>query len=102
VESVSTRARILTFGSAGILVIAGALCAAFVSGLIGQLLALVLLSIGLGGAVLLVFLEVGLSEDHARAREAARRESQRRASDREARQRHPARRRLIQTPRRPR
>jgi hypothetical protein len=107
----STRARILSFGSAGILVLAGALCAVFVSGLTGQLLALVLLSIGLGGAVLLVFLEVGLSEDHARAREAARRESERangsehergpRAADRTARPRHPARRRLIQTPRRP-
>jgi hypothetical protein len=98
---VNTRARILTFGSAGILVLAGALCAAFVSGLTGQLLALVLLSIGLGSAVLLVFLEVGLSEDHARAREAARRESERRAADRDAPRKHPARRRLIQTPRRP-
>jgi hypothetical protein len=88
----STRARILTFGSAGILVLAGALCAAFVSGLTGQLLALVLLSIGLGGVVLFVFLEVGLSEDHER---------ERRAADRTARPRHPARRRMIQTPRRP-
>jgi hypothetical protein len=99
----STRARILSFGFAGFLVLAGSLSAALVSGLTGQLLALVLLSIGLGGAVLLVFLEVGLSEDHARAREAARRETERerRATDREARPRHPARRRLIQTPRRP-
>jgi hypothetical protein len=102
----STRARILTFGSAGILVIAGALCAALVPGLAGQLLAIVLLSFGLGGAVLLAFLEVGLSEDHARAREAARREADRRASAARSAEtgpglRHPARRRLIRTPRRP-
>jgi uncharacterized membrane protein len=71
--SVSHRARIRAFGSAGFLTVAGVLCAVFVSGLIGQLLAIVLISFGLGGAVLLVFLEVGLSEDRERGREEDRR-----------------------------
>jgi hypothetical protein len=70
---VSSRARILAFGMAGLLVVAGGACAAFVHGLTGQLLTIVLISLGLGGAVLLLFLEVGLSEDRERARETARR-----------------------------
>jgi hypothetical protein len=77
---VSTRARILAFGAAGVLVVAGALCAVFVNGLTGQLLTTVLISLGLGGAVLLVFLEVGLSEDRERAQDEERR--RRRASQR--------------------
>ena len=56
----SFRTRLLAFGSAGALVIAGATCAAVVPGLIGQLLTTVLMSLGFAGAVLLVFLEVGL------------------------------------------
>lgn len=67
------RARIVAFGSATILVVAGGLCAALVAGVTGQVLAVALLSAGLGGAVLLVFLEVGLSEDRARARDEKRR-----------------------------
>jgi hypothetical protein len=67
------RTRFLAFGSAALLVLAGAACAVVVPGLTGQLLTLVLVSVGLGGAVLLVFLEVGLSEDRERAREAERR-----------------------------
>ena len=63
------RTRLLAFGSAGALVIAGAICAAVVPGLIGQLLTTVLMSLGFAGAVLLAFLEVGLSEDRERARE---------------------------------
>jgi len=49
------------------------MCAALVHGLIGQLLTIVLLSVGLGGAVLLLFLEVGLSEDRDRAQDEGRR-----------------------------
>ena len=63
------RTRLLAFGSAGALVIAGAICAAVVPDLLGQLLTMVLMSLGFGGSVLLVFLEVGLSEDRERARE---------------------------------
>jgi hypothetical protein len=63
------RTRVLAFGSAGALVVAGAICAALVPDLIGQLLTIVLMSLGFGSVVLLVFLEVGLSEDRERARE---------------------------------
>jgi hypothetical protein len=65
----SRRARIRAYGLAGLLTAAGVLCGVFVNGLTGQLLTIVLISFGLGGAVLLVFLEVGLSEDRERARE---------------------------------
>ncbi len=54
------------------LVLAGGICAALVHGLIGQLLTIVLLSVGLAGAVLLLFLEVGLSEDRDRAQDQKR------------------------------
>jgi hypothetical protein len=67
VEAVSTRARLLTFGAAATLVLAGALCAVFVGGVTGEVLTIALMSAGFGGAVLLVFLEVGLSEDRERA-----------------------------------
>jgi hypothetical protein len=49
------------------------LCGVLVSGETGQLLAIALLSIGLGAIVLFVFLEIGLSEDRERAAEDARR-----------------------------
>jgi hypothetical protein len=75
---VSPRARTLAFGSAAALVVAGGLCAVLVAGLADQILTIALISAGLGGAVLLVFLEVGLSEGHERATDEARR--RRRAS----------------------
>jgi hypothetical protein len=93
---VAPRARILAFGSAAMVVAAGALCVVLVGGLTGEVLAIALVSIGLGGAVLLVFLEVGLSEDRERARE-ARPGSQPTARPADARQRPPAHR----WPRRP-
>jgi hypothetical protein len=68
-DPVSPRYRILSFGSAGALVLAGALCAVFVNGEVGQLLALVLIGVGFIVATGLVFLEVGLSEDRELARE---------------------------------
>jgi hypothetical protein len=52
-----------------LLVIAGASSAVLVDGLTGQVLAIALVTAGLGAIVLLLFLEVGLSEDHARERE---------------------------------
>jgi hypothetical protein len=63
------RARILAFGSAAAAVVSGTLCAVFVNGLTGSVLAITLITGGLGAALLLVFLEVGLSEDRERARE---------------------------------
>ena len=64
----SPRARILAFGSAAVATVAG-LGAAVAGGLVGEVLAIALISLGLGGALLLVFFEVGLSEDRDRARE---------------------------------
>ncbi len=62
------RARIAAFGSCGLLVIAGAVCAvAF--GSTGQFVGFLLIGVGLIIAMGLVFLEVGLSEDRERARE---------------------------------
>ncbi|HET7049244.1 MAG TPA: hypothetical protein VFI54_13355 [Solirubrobacteraceae bacterium] len=65
----SSRSRIVAFGSAVAVAVIGGICAAVFPGLTGQLLALVLISVGLGAVVLLVFYEVGLSEDKARAAE---------------------------------
>jgi hypothetical protein len=70
---VSRRQRIAAYGTGGATALAGVLCGVLVSGETGQLLAIALLSIGLGGIVLLVFLEIGLSEDRERAAEEARR-----------------------------
>lgn len=70
----TSRSRILAFGSAGAVAVIGGVSAAVFPGLTGQLLALVLISLGLGAIVLLVFYEVGLSEDKERAAEEARRD----------------------------
>ncbi len=67
------RWRIAAFGSAGVLVLAGAACAVLVSGLTGELLTIGLMAAGLAGALLLVFLEVGLGEERELARDATRR-----------------------------
>ena len=63
----------VAFGSAGAMVVAGAVCIALIDGLAGQVLAIALISLGLGGALLLAFFEVGLSEDQDRARKRRRR-----------------------------
>jgi hypothetical protein len=75
------RTRIVAFGSAGALVVAGAISIALIDGLAGQVLAIALISLGLGGVLLLLFLEIGLSEEHDRARDerARRRRAARRA-----------------------
>jgi hypothetical protein len=64
---VSPRSRIIAFGSAAALVMAGALCAALVGGVTGEVLTIALMSLGFGGALLLVFLEIGLGEERERA-----------------------------------
>jgi hypothetical protein len=97
----SRASRIRAFGATAVLVVAGVLCAVLVPGLLGQLLTTVLMSLGLGGAVLLVFLEVGLSEDRARELERAQR-ARDSAPAPAAHGRRPARPpRLIRTRRRP-
>ncbi len=72
----STRARFLAFGSAAVVTLAG-IGAALAGGLVGQVLAIALITFGLGGALLLIFLEVGLSEDRERARDEERRRGRR-------------------------
>ena len=72
--AVAPRARVMAFGSAAALVVAGSICAAMVGGLAGEVLAIALITLGLGAVVLLVFLEVGLSEERAVAREEKRRQ----------------------------
>jgi hypothetical protein len=74
---VSRRARIVAYGSALVVTLAG-VGAAVAGGLVGQVFAIALISLGLGGALLLVFYEVGRSED--RAREEERRRWRRRPS----------------------
>jgi hypothetical protein len=71
--TVASRTRIGAFGSVAVLVVTGAMCAVLVGGLTGQVLAIALISTGLGAALLLVFLEVGLSEDRERAGDEERR-----------------------------
>jgi hypothetical protein len=74
------RNRIIAFGSAGVLTVTGLLCGVLIEGLAGQVLAIALISFGLGGALLLVFFEVGLSEDHEREREEQARRRRRRSA----------------------
>ena len=74
----SKRGRVLSFGSAAVLVLAGGACAAFVGGVTGEVLTIVLISAGLCGALLLIFLEIGLDEE----RELAQDDQQRRARKR--------------------
>jgi hypothetical protein len=78
---VNRRSRILAFGGAGLLVVAGAVCAVVIGGGLGQILALVLIGLGLVAVTSLVFFEVGLSEDRQRTRDAAAVASARRARD---------------------
>jgi hypothetical protein len=88
--------RLLAFGSAAALVLAGGACAVLVGGLTGEVLTIVLVSAGLAGAVLLLFLEVGLSEERDLQREGERRWRRERKAPNEGR-----RPRLPQRPRRP-
>jgi len=71
--AVARRSRILAYGAAGLLVVAGAACGALIDGVVGQALAIALITAGLGAALLLVFYEVGLSEDRERERDEERR-----------------------------
>jgi hypothetical protein len=71
---VASRARVLAFGSAAALVVAGSICAVLVGGVTGEAIAIGTITLGLGAIVLLLFLEVGLSEERELAREEKRRQ----------------------------
>jgi hypothetical protein len=60
----SKRSRVLTFGGAGLLVALGIAMGVVIGGGAGQVVAIVLVGLGLVAAVSLVFYEVGLREDH--------------------------------------
>jgi hypothetical protein len=64
----SAFGRLVAYGLAVLLILAGAVCAAAIGGETGEVLALVLIGLGFVGVVSLVFLEVGLSEDRERER----------------------------------
>jgi hypothetical protein len=66
---VAPRSRIVTIASLVGLVVAGGICAALVGGVTGEILTIVLISAGLGGGLLLVFLEIGLGEERDLASE---------------------------------
>jgi hypothetical protein len=74
---VAPRPRALAFGSAAALVVVGAASAVVIPGLTGEVLAIALVTIGLGAVVLLAFLEVGLSEERDLAKEERRRRRRR-------------------------
>jgi hypothetical protein len=75
----------------------GVICGFAVPGLVGDIIRLSLITLGMGAVLLLVFYEIGLSEDRARAKEQEEREKRRPQHDDEPEKRHwPARR-----PRRP-
>jgi hypothetical protein len=78
---VTPRARVLAFGSAAALVVAGAACAVLIGGVTGEVLTIVLISAGLGGALLLVFLEVGLGEERDLAQDEERKRRRARRLD---------------------
>jgi uncharacterized membrane protein len=67
-----------------------------IGGLAGELAALTLITLGLGAVVLLVFFEIGLSEDRERAADEELRRKQ--ADKRDDAQRRPPR---LRRPRRP-
>jgi hypothetical protein len=68
-------------------VVAGGLCAVLIAGTTGEIVGLTLVTLGLGAVVLLVFFEIGLSEDRALAEDEERRRKQ--ASKRAGVQRRP-------------
>ncbi len=72
----------MAFGSAAALILAGILAAILIGDGTGQLLAIVLIGLGLVLATSLVFLEVGLSEDRERTRESSERKRPRQRSGR--------------------
>jgi hypothetical protein len=70
----TTRARIVAYGSAVPLVIGGIVVLAAAGGTTAEVVSLVLIGLGFVALTGLVFLEVGLSEDRERERTGRRRE----------------------------
>jgi len=81
---VTLRQRVLAYGSAAAAVVAGSIVGALVAGRTAGAIAIALVTLGLGAVVLLLFYEVGLSEEREVAREERRRQ---RAADARSRPR---------------
>jgi hypothetical protein len=69
---VSWRARVIGYGAAALLVVAGVVLVAVTSRTAIQVVGVALMGLGLVALTSLVFYEVGLSEDRERAGEAER------------------------------
>ena len=69
----STRWRLRAYGPAALVVLAGGVVAAVSGSTTGQIVGYAIGTLGLGAIVLLVFYEIGLSEDRDRAEEERRR-----------------------------
>jgi hypothetical protein len=67
------RQRLIAYGLAGALIVAGGIAAIVLGGTTRVIVASTLATLGLGGIVLLVFYEIGLSEDRELAKEEAER-----------------------------
>jgi hypothetical protein len=89
------RERIRAYGAAAALAVVGGICGFVVPGLVGEIIRLTLITLALGAVLLLVFYEIGLSEDKARERE----EEERRP--RQSEHEEPPRRLWSPRPRRP-
>jgi hypothetical protein len=76
VRPVSKRGRIQSYGSICAVIVVAGLCRLFFGGFAVEVAALTVMSLGLGAILLLVFYEVGLSEDKEREREEAARRRQ--------------------------
>jgi hypothetical protein len=66
---VARRERIWAYGGAAGMAVLGGILGFAVPGIVGQVIRLTLITLAMGAVVLLVFYEIGLSEDHARERE---------------------------------
>jgi hypothetical protein len=63
------RNRVLSFGAACLLIVLGLIADPVLGGITGEATAIGLISLGAIAVMSLIFLEVGLSEDHARERD---------------------------------
>ena len=64
------RHRVIAYGSAAAFAVVGLVVAAVTNGLVGEIVGWTIFTLAFGAVVLLVFYEIGLSEDRAREREA--------------------------------
>ncbi len=71
------RQRIRAYGSAAGLAVLGGILGFVIPGLVGQIVRLSLVTLAMGAVLLLVFYEIGVSEDKARAREEEERRKER-------------------------